>query len=91
MYTDNTKIRLSTEKATKETVHYLEEKLAKAIGPLNDLFRPVLSDLLNGIHAIKAIPPKDIYDTIRNNHIEALAEEFPDLVVAEKHHTSESK
>jgi len=84
MFTDDTKIRLSIEKASKETICNLKRKQAEATREKRTFLILALNDLLTGIHVVKKIPQTDCYDTIRNNYIEALASEFPDLIVAEK-------
>ncbi len=85
------KIRLSIEKTNEKTRRYLEEKRAAAFKTgqetssraeafVNFQLAATLADLLSGIHVLSA-KPVDNYDIIRNNQIEALAAEFPELVL----------
>jgi len=83
------KLRLSIENAGTETRRYLEEKreLAEKSSDtiLGVIQYAVLDDLLRGIHAVSHdAAENDHYGIIRNNHIEALATEFPDLILTEK-------
>ncbi len=83
MYTTKTKIRLSIEKVSGVTKYCLKQKHKEAAKNL--FLRSILEDLLNRIHVVKDVPPNNICELIRNNYIEALAAEFPDLVVEQKH------
>ena len=91
---ENEKIRLSIEKAERATVLYLKEKLAY-LKKDNEHEEKVtnmvtishIEDLLNGIHLLTNDISEEcgyytkIYAQMRNNSIEALANEFPDLVL----------
>ncbi|MCX6735468.1 MAG: hypothetical protein NTZ13_00075 [Candidatus Parcubacteria bacterium] len=88
----NKKLRLSNEKATKETIHYLNEKLriahlvnkekTNAVDKIvSTLIIAILNDLLVGIHVLTKTQEADHYEIIHNNYVNALAAEFPDLVL----------
>ncbi len=81
----NKKLRLSNEKATKETLSYLEQKRAtekESTETLPLIRTTVLNDLFAGIHVLtQQVADTDYLGIIRNNYIESLAAEFPDLVL----------
>lgn len=89
IFDKETKYRLSIENASIETRRVLEKKLSdvkKSRTTATPIYSTVLSDLLHGIHVLSQsdVADNDYCGAIRNNYIEALALEFPDLVLKEK-------
>jgi hypothetical protein len=92
-------MRLSIENAPRRTIRELERLQAwlttkkQDVGPPKEMIREtvnvvlrftILDDLLHDMHVI-TLKEKDDIDRVRNNIIEQLGHEFPDLVVKEKH------
>ncbi|MFA5830660.1 MAG: hypothetical protein WC878_02405 [Candidatus Paceibacterota bacterium] len=88
-------MRLSIEKASRKTAKELERKfqgwLAKKpnVGLPKEMVKDhvnvilhltILDDLLHGMHVI-TFKEKDNLDRARNNVIEQLGREFPDLII----------